>query len=87
MIMAKELELYLEKDGFYAGLKTKSGKLSVGAHKVTEDEIFTMFTTLVRTFAAKTGQDTLVIQGNDNKAVMAKLVEVKTGNDASEEKE
>ena len=72
--MQKELELYLEKDGFYAGRKLKSGKLGAGAHKLTEEEIFTMFTTLVRTFAAKTGKDTLVIQGGDGKAVVAKLV-------------
>ena len=84
MTMAKESELYLEPDGFYAGKKNKDGKLAKGAHKLTEDEIFTMFTTLVRTFAAKTGQDTLVIHGNDGKAVIAKLVDVKTGNDASE---
>ena len=76
--MAKEIELYLEPDGFYAGKKNKDGKLAKGAHKLTEDEIFTMFTTLVRTFAAKTGQDTLVIHGNDGKAVIAKLVDAMT---------
>lgn len=72
--MTKEIELYLEKDGFYAGTKTKSGKLGKGAHKLTEDEIFTMATTLVRAFVAKTGQDTLAIQGDDGKAVIVKLV-------------
>ena len=67
----------MEPDGFYAGKKNKSGKLGADAHKLTEDEIFKMATTLVRAFAAKTGQDTLVIQGNDGKAVIAKLVEMK----------
>lgn len=75
--MTKEIELFLEPDGFYAGKKNKSGKLGADAHKLTEDEIFTMATTLVRAFAAKTGQDTLVIQGDDGKAVIAKLVEMK----------
>ena len=79
-----EIELFLEPDGFYAGRKNKDGKLAKGAHKLTEDEIFTMATTLIRTFAAKTGQDTLVIQGNDGKAVIAKLVEIK-GQDAPQE--
>ena len=83
MIM-QEIELFLEPDGFYAGKKNKDGKLAKGAHKLTEDEIFTMATTLIRTFAAKTGQDTLVIQGNDGKAVIAKLVEIK-GQDAPKE--
>jgi len=69
-----DIELYLEHDGFYAGRRLKSGKLGKGAHKLTEEEIFTMFTTLVRTFVAKTGQDTLVVQGEDGKAVVAKLV-------------
>ena len=82
--MMNEIELFLEPDGFYAGKKNKDGKLAKGAHKLTEDEIFTMATTLIRTFAAKTGQDTLVIQGNDGKAVIAKLVEIK-GQDAPKE--
>ena len=82
--MTQEIELFLEPDGFYAGKKNKDGKLAKGAHKLTEDEIFTMATTLIRTFAAKTGQDTLVIQGNDGKAVIAKLVEIK-GQDAPKE--
>jgi len=83
--MTKEIELYLEKDGFYAATKTKSGKIGEGAHKLTEDEIFTMATTLVRAFAAKTGQDTLVIQGNDGKAVIAKLVEMKADTPVKEQ--
>lgn len=82
--MTKEIELFLEPDGFYAGKKNKSGKLGADAHKLTEDEIFTMATTLVRAFAAKTGKDTLVIQGNDGKAVIAKLVEIK-GQDAEKQ--
>ena len=84
--MTQEIELFLEPDGFYAGRKNKDGKLAKGAHKLTEDEIFTMATTLIRTFAAKTGQDTLVIQGNDGKAVIAKLVEIKTGGKTLEKK-
>lgn len=87
MIMTQELELYLEKDGFYAGRKLKSGKLGAGAHKLTEDEIFTMFTTLVRAFVAKTGKDTLVIGGDDGKAVIAKLVEIKAGNKSPQKEE
>lgn len=82
--MTKEIELFLEPDGFYAGKKNKSGKLGADAHKLTEDEIFTMATTLVRAFEAKTGQDTLVIQGDDGKAVIAKLVEIK-GQDAEKQ--
>ena len=80
--MTKEIELYLEPDGFYAGRKLKSGKLGKGAHKLTEEEIFTMFTTLVRAFEAKTGQNTLAVQGDDGKAVIAKLVRLEAGQDS-----
>ena len=66
--MAKELELYLEPDGFYAGYKLKNGKLGAGAHKITEDEIITMFT--------KTGREALIIHGQDGKSVIAKIVAV-----------
>ena len=76
--MKQELELFLEPDGFYAGRKLKSGKLGAGAHKITEEEITIMFTTLARAFMAKTGKDTMVIQGEDGKAVIAKVVPLKT---------
>lgn len=79
--MTKELELFLENDGFYAGRKLKSGKLAAGSHKITEDEIFIMFTTLARAFQAKTGKDTMVIPCEDNQAVIAKIVPLKTENE------
>lgn len=83
----KGIELYLEKNGFYAGRKLKSGKMAAGSHKITEDEITTMFVTLLRAFAAKTGQDTMMIGAAEGQAVIAKLVAVKAGGDASEGKE
>ena len=83
--MTQEIELFLESDGFYAGKKNRDGKLGKGAHKITEDEIFTMATTLVRAFAAKTGKDTLVIQGDDGRAVIAKLVEIKAASEQEQD--
>ena len=68
----------MEPDGFYAGRKLKNGKLGAGAHKITEDEIFIMFGTLARAFQAKTGKDTMVMTGEDGKAVIAKVVPLKT---------
>ena len=76
--MAKEIELYLQNDGFYAGKKLKNGEMSKDSHKITEDEITIMFTTLLRTFVAKTGKDTIFLQDDDGHAVVAKLIEVKT---------
>ena len=80
--MAKELELYLEKDGFYAGSKLKSGKLGAGAHKITEEEIITMFSVIMRTYVAKTGQATMLMKGDDGKAIIAKLVDYAEGGTA-----
>ena len=79
--MAKEIELYLEKDGFYAGTKTKNGKMAAGSHKITEDEILTMSGTLIRAFHAKTGKDTMMVMGDDGKAFVAKLVTVRADNE------
>ena len=72
--MKQELELFLEPDGFYAGRKLKNGKLGAGAHKITEEEIFIMFGTLVRSFYAKTGNNTMLIGGDDGNAVVARLI-------------
>ena len=71
--MTKNTELFLQPDGFYAGRRLNGGKMAAGSHKISEEEIITMFTTLVRAFNAKTGQDTMMIQGDDGKAVAVKL--------------
>lgn len=80
--MAKEMELYLERDGFYAGSKLKSGKLGAGAHKITEEGIITMFSVIMRTYVAKTGEDTMLVRGDDGKAIIAKLVDYAEGGTA-----
>ena len=72
--MTKEIELFLEPDGFYAGQKLKNGRLGKGAHKITEEEILIMFGTLVRTYYAKTGNNTMLIGGDDGNAVVARLI-------------
>ena len=77
--MTQETELYLEDDGFYAGRRLKDGSLGKGAHKITEDEIISMFAVLARTFSAKTGQDTMVMQGDDGRAIIARLVTLNAG--------
>lgn len=76
--MEKQIGIYLKKDGFYAGRKLANGTLALGVHKITEDEIISMFSVILRTFQAKTGKDTLVVQGTDGKAMIAKLVKIET---------
>ena len=73
--MTQNTELFLEKDGFYAGRKLKSGKLAKDAHKITQEEIMIMFSAIMRTYVAKSGNDTMMIEGDDGKTVVAKLVE------------
>ena len=74
--MEQNVGIYLKKDGFYAGRKLANGTLQLGAHKITEDEIISMFSVILRTYQAKTGNDTLVVQGTDQKAMIAKLVKI-----------
>lgn len=73
-----EIGIYLSKElgGFVAGTKKADGTLSKNSHIINEDEIISMFSIIMRTYVAKTGNDTLVVQGADGKAVLAKLVAI-----------
>ena len=75
--MKNEIGIFLTQQGFFAGKRLQNGTLQMGAHKISEDEIFQMFGALVRTWKTKTGQDTIVLPGNDGKIIVAKLVEIK----------
>lgn len=86
----KEIGIYLSKElgGFVAGTKKADGTLSKNSHIINEDEIISMFSIIMRTYVAKTGNDTLVVQGADGKAVLAKLIAVDAlGNGGKNEKE
>jgi len=69
--------IVLTQNGFFAGRMLQNGTLALGSHKITEEEIFTMFSALMRTFCKKTGQDTLALPAGDGRAIISKLVEVK----------
>lgn len=84
--MANEISIVLTQKGFFAGRKLKNGTLSLGAHKISEEEILTMAATIMRTYHAKTGQDTLMVPGDDGRLLVMKLMDVKAGGGASEEK-
>lgn len=58
----KGIELYRRDDGFYAGREKKDGSLSADAHKVTAEEIMTMFTEFFCDYCAETGQSKLLMQ-------------------------
>ena len=85
--MTQEVVIQLTQKGYMAGKRLKNGTMALGAHKITEDEIFTMASTLMRVYVARTNNDTLVLRGDDDKALILKLVDVKAGGDAPEKEE
>lgn len=60
--MKKEIEMFRRADGFYAGRELKDGGLSADAHKVTAEEIMTMFTEFFVDYCTETGQTKLLMQ-------------------------
>jgi len=58
----KEIELYRRDDGFYAARQLKDGSLSADAHKVTAEEIMTMFTEFFGDYCRETGDQKLLMQ-------------------------
>lgn len=58
----KKIEMYRRDDGFYAARELKNGELSADAHKVTGEEIMTMFTEFFGDYCRETGQTKLLMQ-------------------------
>ena len=58
----KKIEMYRRDDGFYAARELKNGELSADAHKVTGEEIMTMFTESFGDYCRETGQTKLLMQ-------------------------
>lgn len=84
--MAKtEIGIFLTQQGFFAGKKLENGTLALGAHKISEDEILTMASTLLRTYQAKTGKDTLIVPATEDRLMVMKLMEIKKGQEAPAE--
>ena len=81
--MANGIEIILTQKGFFAGRRQKDGSPAPGAHKISEGEIIQMASALMRTYQRVTGQDTLLVPGNDNKMFAMKLVEIKAAGDAT----
>lgn len=58
----KKIEMYRRDDGFYAARELKNGELSADAHKVTGEEIMTMFTEFFGDYCRETGETKLLMQ-------------------------
>lgn len=83
--MEKDIKIVLTQQGFFAGHVLPNGTLELGAHKISEEEIFNMYGALMRTYCRKTGQDSLVLPGSDGKIIVSKLVEVRQADAPHEE--
>jgi len=77
--MKKEIELYRRDDGFYAGRQLKDGSLSADAHKVTGEEIMTMFTEFFGDYCRETGQTKLLMQDAEGRMFVTMRVEPQKG--------
>ena len=73
----KEIELYRRDDGFYAGREKKDGSLSADAHKVTAEEIMTMFTEFFGDYCRETGQTKLLMQDAEGRMFVTMRIEPK----------
>ena len=80
----KMIEMYRRDDGFYAARELKNGELSADAHKVTGEEIMTMFTEFFGDYCRETGQTKLLMQ--DAKGQLFVTMRVPTKKDGTEPK-
>lgn len=68
MNKTKELELFRMSDGFWAGHQTADGKrMKAGAHKITAEEIMTMFTEFFQDYCKETGESKLIMPDGEGK--------------------
>lgn len=75
--MNKNIELYKTQDGFYAGTPIRNGKMSKNSHRITDEEIMTMFSYLFKGFCEKYGQDKMFMQTNDGTLLCVMKTEIK----------
>ena len=66
--MTKELELFRMSDGFWAGHQTADGKrMKAGAHKITAEEIMTMFTEFFTDYCKEAEESKFIMQDGNGK--------------------
>ena len=73
----KKIEMYRRDDGFYAARELKNGELSADAHKVTGEEIMTMFTEFFGDYCRETGQTKLLMQDAEGRLFVTVRLEKK----------
>ncbi|MCR5578686.1 MAG: hypothetical protein K6F74_05675 [Prevotella sp.] len=73
----KEIELFRGEDGFYAARELKDGSLSADKHKISGEEIMTMFTEFFVDYCKESGQTKLLMQDGDGQLFVTMRVETK----------
>lgn len=73
----KKIEMYRRDDGFYAAREQPNGDLSADAHKVTAEEIMTMFTEFFGDYCRESGQTKLLMQDAKGRLFVTMRVEPK----------
>jgi len=73
----KKIELYRRDDGFYAARQLKDGSLSADAHKVSAEEIMTMFTEFFGDYCRETGGEKLLMQDAEGRLFVTMRIESK----------
>lgn len=71
-----EIDIYRQQDGFYVGKLLKSGKMAKGSLRLSEDDIVTMFTEVLKKHCEKIGQDKFLLQDSDG--AMYAAIKLKT---------
>ena len=78
--MTQNIEIFQEKDGFYAGKKNKNGKMAKGSYHISATDIMTMHTALVKDMMAETGEKRILMKDSDGNLFATVMIPVgKTG--------
>ena len=77
--MVPDIELYLQPDGFWCGRKLKNGKMSKHSHRISEEEIATMFSTFMNAFCADSGEDKLLLKDASGQSFLAVKLKTESG--------
>lgn len=82
--MKKSIELFRREDGFYAARELKDGSLSADAHKVTANEIMTMFSEFFLDYLKESKDDKLLMKTGDGQLLVTMKVPAKEAGEAKE---
>lgn len=75
--MTKELDIFMQDDGFYVGRQLKNGKMAKGSYKLTGNDILTMFAKFYNDYRTETGSNELAMTDDDGAVLVTMRVEKK----------